>query len=348
MDNQQSALKDNKKADKPLKNVKDMLNAVLKIQITHLGGPEVLTFETSTEQAPGQGEVWIEQSAIGVNYVDIQQRKGERPLPLPSGLGFEAAGRVTAVGPGVTNISVDDRVAYAGGAPGAYATGRLYPSNRLVRIPDKVTDVEAASVLLKGITAQYLIKSTYPVGKGTVMLLYGAAGGVGQIIASWAKHLGARVIGVVSNNQTETALAAGCDEALIWGAVDVAAEVTKLTAGKKADVVYDPIGRATFETSLKSLRTRGMLVSFGISSGVPKPVDMSQLWNGSLFLTAPTIFDYIGDAVEYHQRAQDVFSAVAAEIIKPPLWKTFPFTDAALAHDAIERKQTSGAVVLKI
>ncbi|MGA2091234.1 MAG: quinone oxidoreductase [Endomicrobiales bacterium] len=326
-----------------------MINSVSKVMIFRAGGPEVLTFEKVVKQIPGNGEVWVDQTAIGVNYLDIEQRNGVMPTPLPSGLGYEAAGQVTAVGHGVTEVRVGDRVAYAGGTPSAYTSGRLYPANRLVRLPDNISDVEAAAVLFKGITAQYLIKSTYRVGKETRMLVYGAAGGVGQIMAGWAKFLGARVIGVVSKNQSEVARAAGCTDVLVWGEVDIAAEVSRITDGKKADVVYDSIGRDTFETSLNSLRKRGTFVLFGDSSGAPDPFELDTLnRKGSLYLTCPSIFHYIADQDEYHDRAGDVLAAVAKGIIKPPLWNVYPFAEAAKAHAAIEARQTSGAVVLKV
>lgn len=186
-------------------------------------------------------------------------------------------------------------------------------------------------------------------GNGKVVLLYGAAGGVGQIMARWAKHLGAHVIGVVTKDKIEVARSAGCDDVLVWGADDVSAEVARLTNGKKADVVYDPIGRDTFEASLDSLRSRGMFVSFGASSGVPPAVTVDTLnKKGSLFLTRPSIFAYTADADEYRDRAQDVLSAVATGIIKPSIWKTFPFVDVVQAHAAIESRQSAGAVVLKL
>lgn len=318
------------------------------IWLVRRGGPEVLTFEEMTEQAPGVGEVWLDQNAVGVNYLDVQQRNGAVSVPLPSGLGYEAAATVGAVGPDVVNFSVGDRVAYAGGPIGAYASGRLFPTDRLVPLPDDVSDVDVAAVLFKGITAQYLLKSTYPVGPGKVMLLYGAAGGVGQIMARWAKHLGAYVIGVVSEGKEDVARAAGCDAVLVWGAVDLPTEVVKLTDGRKADVVYDSIGRQTFEASLDSLRSRGMLVSFGTASGPPPPVELATLnKKGSLFLTRPSVFAYTADAGEYRQRAADVLAALAAGIIQASVWKTFPLAEVAKAHTAIESRQSSGAIVMR-
>ena len=223
---------------------------VMVVRLSRTGGPEVLEVDHVEQAAPGPNEVWIEHEAIGVNYLDVMQRKGAAPVPIPGGLGLEAAGRVASIGPGVSDISTGDRVAYILGGPGSYASGRLYPAARLVRIPEALTFDDAAAVLFKGITAQYLLKATCPVGPGTVILLYGVAGGVGQIMAPWAKHLGATVIGVVSKEASvERARAAGCDAVLVWGACDLPTEVARLTDGKKAHVVYDALGRETFQAS---------------------------------------------------------------------------------------------------
>ena len=204
------------------------------IRISQAGGPDVLKVVSIKEAAPGPGEVWIEQEAIGVNYLDVTQRNGSVPIPLPSGLGLEAAGRVAAIGPDVTNVAVGDRVAYILGPIGSYASARLYPAQRLVRLPDGLSAEDAATVLFKGVTAHYLLHSTYAVCPGTVVLLYGVAGAMGQIMAPWAKSLGAFVIGVVSKESSIVrAQAAGCDAVLVWGACDLPAEVAKLTDGKR-------------------------------------------------------------------------------------------------------------------
>ena len=319
------------------------------IRIVQTGGPEVMTIEELSEQTPGPGEVWLKQEAVGVNFLDVTQRNGAVPIPLPSGLGYEAAGRVNAVGPGVINVSIGDRVAYATGPIGAYASGRIFPAERLVRLPDDVSYDEAAGVLFKGITAQYLLKSVYPVGPGKVVLLYAASGALGQIMARWAKHLGAAVIGVVSSDAREyAARSAGCDAVLAWGASDMTAEVGKFTGGKKVDVVYDSIGRTTFAASLDSLRPRGMLVSFGAASGAPAAVEVGTLnAKGSLFLTRPSIFAYTADSDEYRDRAADVLAALAAGTIKPAVWQTFSLAQAAEAHAALEGRKSHGAIVLK-
>jgi NADPH2:quinone reductase len=317
--------------------------------LTQTGGPEVLVLETVEQAEPGPQEAWIEQEAVGVNFLDVTQRKGAVPIPLPGGLGLEGAGRVTAVGSAVTNVAVGDRVAYILGPLGAYASGRLYPAERLVRLPETLSFDDAATVLFKGITAQYLLKSTYPVGPGTVVLLYGVAGGLGQILAPWAKHLGAFVIGVVSKEASiERARALGCDAVLVWGACDLPAEVATLTNGRKADVVYDGIGRDTFGASLDSLRPRGLLASIGASTGAPPPIEVGTLnAKGSLFLTRPGLAAHATDITEYRERAEDVFAAVSDGIIKPSAWKAFSLADAAGAHAALESGGSAGPILLK-
>jgi NADPH2:quinone reductase len=308
-----------------------------------------MTIETISPATPGPGEVWLEQEAIGVNFLDVTQRNGAVPISLPSGLGLEGAGRVAAVGAGVANVREGDLVAYATGPIGAYANGRLYPAERLVHIPQGLTPSEAAAVLFKGITAQYLLKSTYPVGPATIIVLYGVTGGVGQIMARWAKHLGAFVIGIVSKQDTVAiAETVGCDAVLIFNPDTLAANVAEITDGKKADVVYDPIGRVSFNASLDSLRPRGMLVSFGASSGAPPAVEVGTLnAKGSLFLTRPSLAAYTANAQEYRERADDVLAAVSAGIIKPTIWNTYPLDRVADAHQALEQGKSAGAIVLK-
>lgn len=319
------------------------------IRFSEVGEPEVLQVETLEPQVPGAGEVWLEQEAVGVNFLDVTQRKGAVPVALPSGLGLEGAGRVAAVGSGVSNVQVGDRVAYATGPIGSYASGRLYPAERLVKIPDELSFEAAAAVMFKGITAQYLIKSTYPVGPGTTILLYGVAGGLGEIMAPWAKHLGARVIGVVSRQASvEKARASGCDAVLVFDPQTLAAQVRELTDGKGVDVVYDPIGRISFEASLDSLRPRGLLVSFGASSGAPSAVEMGTLnAKGSLFVTRPSLAAHTATHAEYQQRAQDVLAAVAQGIITPRIWRSYPLAEAASAHADLQAGRSSGAIVLK-
>jgi NADPH2:quinone reductase len=319
------------------------------IRLTQTGGPDVLQVEPIEKARPGAGEVWIEQDAIGVNYLDVTQRNGAVPLPLPSGLGLEGAGRVAAIGAGVANVAIGDRVAYILGPMGSYASGRLYPAQRLVRLPGGLSAEHAATVLFKGITAHYLLHSTYAVGPGTIVLLYGVAGALGQIMAPWAKSLGAFVIGVVSKEASVArAQAVGCDAVLVWGAGDLPAEVAKLTDGGKAHVVYDGIGKLTFAASLDCLRPRGLMVSLGASSGAPDPVAVNTLnAKGSLFLTRPGLGVHATELTEYRQRADAVFEAVTAGVIKPAIWKVFSLRDAAAAHAALEGGMSAGAILLK-
>jgi len=319
------------------------------IRFNQFGNPEVLNLETLSEQSPGPGEVWLEQAAIGVNFLDVTQRKGAVSVALPSGLGLEGAGRVAVVGAGVSNVRVGDRVAYATGPVGSYASARLFPAERLVRIPDALSFADAAAVMFKGITAQYLLKATYPVGQGTTILLYGVAGGLGEIMVPWAKHLGATVIGVVSKPASvEKAQALGCDEVLVFDADNLASQVARFTEGRKVDVVYDPIGRASFQASLDCLRPRGLMVSFGASSGAPSAVELSTLnAKGSLFLTRPSLAAHTASASEYQERAQDVLAAIGAGIIKPRIWASYSLADAARAHADLESGRSSGAIILK-
>lgn len=318
------------------------------IRVSETGGPEVLELHDIEVATPGPGEVWLEQEAIGVNFLDVTQRKGAAPLPLPGGLGLEGAGRVIRVGAGVSHVVEGDRVAYATGPLGSYASARLFPAERLVKLPDALSAEEAAAVLFKGITAHYLLTSTYPVGPGTTLLLYGVAGGLGSIMAQWARHLGAFVIGVVSRSASVAkARALGCDDVLVFDPATLAAEVARITDGKKVDVVYDPIGRVSFEASLDSLRPRGLMVSFGASSGAPAPLEMATLnGKGSLFITRPSLAAHTATAAEYQQRATEVLAAVAAGIITPHIWGRYALADAARAHADLESGRSSGAIIL--
>lgn len=320
------------------------------VRLHEAGPPSVLHVVDMGRTSPGPGEAWLEQEAIGVNYLDITQRSGAVRIPMPNGIGLEAAGRVAQVGPDVTHVKVGDRVVYALGPLGAYASGRIYPADRLVKLPDAISSEDAAAIFFKGLTAQYLLKSTCPVQRGTVVLAYGAAGGLGQILAAWARHLGATVIGVISKEASaERARAAGCSEVLVWGQDDLPAEVARLTDGRKADVVYDGIGRLTFDTSLDCLRIRGTMVSIGASSGTPDPVSVATLnGKGSLFLTRPGLAHHVTDIAEYRQRASDVLKAVEHGVIRPTIGQRFSLTDACKAHKALEDGTAKGAVVLTV
>lgn len=317
------------------------------VRLEHTGGPEVLKIEEYPYAEPGTGQVWIEHEAIGVNYLDAMQRNGSAPFAIPNGLGLEAAGRITKVGPDVGSFSVGDRVAYILGTPGAYSSGRIYPASRLIRLPDFLSFDEAAAILFKGITAQYLLHSTYPVAKGSVVLIYGAASALGQVLVPWAKHLGATVLGVVSREASiERARVAGCDEVLLWGE-DLADSVVKMTGGAKVDVVYDGIGKDTFETSLNCLKPRGLLASIGASSGPPATVEVSSLnAKGSLYLTRPGLAAYASDINEYLSRASRVLQAVSDGVIRPNIWRSYPLLQVRDVHSMLDAGTGEGAIIL--
>ncbi|GAB2835348.1 quinone oxidoreductase [Comamonas piscis] len=318
------------------------------IRMTAAGGPECMQMQQVDVAPPGPGEVLLAQEAIGVNPLDVLQRKGIAPIPLPSGLGLEGAGKVLALGAGVEQFAVGDRVAYATGPLGAYASERLYPAERLVKLPDSISAEQAAAVLFKGITAQYLLTSTYAVGPGTVVLLYGASGGVGQLMASWAQHLGATVIGVVSKPQSQArALAAGCAHALVFDPETLAADVRTITGGRMADVVYDGLGKLSFAASLDCLRPRGLMVSFGATTGAPPAVEMATLSaKGSIYITRPSLAAHTATAAEYQQRATAVLQAVSQGVIQAAIGRRYALADVAAAHTDLEAGQTQGAVVL--
>ncbi|MGH8111854.1 MAG: quinone oxidoreductase family protein [Rhodanobacteraceae bacterium] len=312
------------------------------------GGPEVLKLQEVAAIAPGPSEAWIEQEAIGVNFLDVTHRNGAVPVPIPSGLGVEGSGRVVSIGEGVQNVTVGDRVAYVLGPLGSYASARLIPVERLVRIPDELSFDQAAAIMLKGLTAQYLLKAAYPVDAGTIVLMYGVAGALGQIMAPWAKHLGAKLIGVVSKESSvASARSSGCDEVLIWDTCDLPQEVARITGGAMADVVYDGVGRTTFDASLDCLRARGTMVSIGATSGIPDPIDIRRINKTSLYVTRPSLVAYVSDPVEYAERATDLFGAIRDGIIEPKVWHSYPLDQAAEVHKLLEHGDTKGAVLLK-
>lgn len=318
----------------------------IRIVLDRIGAPEVLQAMPVAREQPGTGQAWLDHESIGVNYLDVTQRNGAVPIDLPGALGLEATGRVAVVGDGVSEVAVGDRVGYALGPLGSYSSGRLYPAERLLKLPDELSFKDASAVILKGLTAQYLIKTTYAVGRGTIVLLYGVAGALGAIIAPWAVSLGARVIGVVSRESSiERALAAGCSDALVWSE-DLPRQVRELTNGHGVDVVYDGIGKRTFEASLNSLRTRGTMVSIGASSGTPDPVPIAKLNKGSLFLTRPGLAAHISDVSEYRERAADLFDAIARRVVTPSIWRTYPLAEVVAAHRALEDGSSDGAIVL--
>lgn len=314
------------------------------------GGPEVLELSTVQLQPPGPLEVLVRHTAIGLNYIDTYHRSGLYPLPaLPHGLGVEAAGVIEALGASVSGLEVGQRVAYATAGPGAYAARRVVKAEQLVPIPDGVSDEVAAAVLLKGMTVEYLIRRTYPVRAGETVLWHAAAGGVGLLACQWLRHLGARVIGTVgSREKAELAQRNGCDVPILYAEVsDLSERVRSLTSGAGVSVVYDSVGRATFQSSLRALAPRGLLVSFGNASGKPDPVDVLALAaHGSLFLTRPTLAHYTRDRAELTASAQAVFELVAAGVLQPIIGQRFALRDIRRAHRELEGRQTVGSSVI--
>ena len=318
------------------------------IRIHTTGGPEVLKWEEAEVGAPGDEQARVRHTAIGVNYLDTYHRSGRYPVTLPSGLGSEAAGIVDAVGRGVVHLRPGDRVAYAGGAPGSYAEVRLLPADRLVKIPAGISDQTAAAMMLKGMTVQYLIRRTYPVQRGDLVLLHAAAGGVGLIAIQWLKALGAVVIGTVgSDEKAKIAREYGCDHVIVYTREDFAERVREISGGTGVPVVFDSVGASTFESSLNCLRPRGMMVSFGSSSGQIPPFDPMLLSRkGSLFFTRPTIGHYTTTRAELESTASELFDVVSSGRVKIVLNHTYPLRDAAKAQKDLEARKTIGSIVL--
>jgi len=318
------------------------------IMLRQTGGPEQLIFEDITIAKPGPGQVRIRHSAVGVNFIDVYHRTGLYPLPLPTSIGSEAAGIVEELGPGVTDLKIGQRVAYAGGPPGSYVEERVIPADRLVPLPDSVTDQQAASVMLQGMTVQYLLNRTYKVKKGDTILFHAAAGGVGLLACQWAKALGATVIGTVSSPaKAELARAHGADHVIDYSKEDFVAAVRDLTKGKGVPVVYDSVGKTTFLKSLDCLSMRGLMVTFGQSSGPVEPLDLRILQaKGSLFLTRPTLFHYTADRQELLDTAADLFAQMTSGKVKPTIGQTYRLADAAQAHRDLEARKTTGSMVL--
>jgi NADPH2:quinone reductase len=320
------------------------------IRIHETGGPEVLRWEDVDVPEPGPGQAQVRQTAIGLNFIDCYHRSGLYALPLPTGLGSEGAGVVTAVGPGVTEVAIGERVAYGSGAPpGAYAELRNLPAAALVRLPEGVTDAQAAAVMLKGLTAHYLLRRTYQVKSGETVLLHAAAGGVGLIFCQWARALGVTVIGTVgSEAKAELARAHGCAHTLVHGQDDIAKRVRELTGGRGVPVVYDSIGKDTFMASLDALAPLGLLVSFGQSSGVVPPFDLRVLSDkGSLYVTRPSLRTYAAKRDDLIEGAEALFEIITGGKVKVEIGATFPLRDAAEAHRALEGRRTTGSVILQ-
>jgi NADPH2:quinone reductase len=320
------------------------------IRFEKSGGPDVLSWQQVEVGKPGQGQVRLRHTAVGLNYIDTYQRSGLYPMPMPSGLGSEAAGVVEEVGPGVSGLKPGDRVAYAGGPIGAYTDERVMPADRLVPVPDGITDQQAAAMMLKGMTAWYLVRRTHPVKRGETILVHAAAGGVGLIVCQWAKHLGGTVIGTVGDEE-KAALAKqnGCDYPILYKQEDFVAKVTELTHGKKLPVVYDSVGKDTFYKSLDCLAPLGLMVSFGQSSGTVGPVDIGILAaKGSLFLTRPTLNTYTATREDLLTAAGDLFDVVKSGAVKIAVNQTYPLREAAQAHRDLQDRKTTGQTVLTV
>jgi len=318
------------------------------IRFHRTGGPEVLQVEDLPAGDPGPGQVRLHHGAIGVNFIDTYHRTGLYPLPLPAIPGSEGAGTVDAVGAGVSHVAPGDRVAYAGGPPGSYCQVRVMAADRLVKLPAGVSDRQAAAMLLKGMTVQYLVTRTFAVKPGDTVLLHAAAGGVGLIACQWLKALGATVIGTVGTDEKAAlARAHGCDHAIVYSREDFVARVKELTGGRGVPVVYDPVGKSTFQGSLDCLQPRGMMVSFGNASGAVPPVDLLQLSSrGSLFVTRPTLVSYTSNRAELTATADDLFEMVASGKVKVAPSATYPLAEAAQAHRDLEARKTTGSLLL--
>ena len=320
------------------------------IRIEETGGPEVLRWVQMEVGAPGEGEVRLAQTAVGLNYIDVYHRSGLYPMELPSGIGLEAAARVEAVGAGVTDLKEGDRVAYAAPPIGAYAEARLMPAHRLVKLPDEIDDRLAAAMMLQGMTVQYLIRRTHQVKAGDTVLFHAAAGGVGLIACQWLKALGATVIGTVgSDAKAELAKAHGCDHAIVYTRENFVEQVKEITGGEGVPVVYDSVGRDTWEGSLDCLAQFGLMVSFGNASGPVPPVNLGVLSaKGSLFVTRPTLMNYTAKRSDLVASANELFEVVRSGAVKVEVNQTYPLAEAVQAHRDLEARKTTGSTVLTV
>jgi len=317
------------------------------IRIHETGGPDVMKWEQVPTPQPGPGEALIRHAAVGLNYIDVYFRTGLYKAPLPATIGMEGAGTVVTVGEAVTDLSPGDRIAYAGGPIGAYATERVIAADRLVKLPDAIEFNTGAAMMLQGMTAQYLLRRTFPVQKGQTILVHAAAGGVGLILCQWASHIGATVIGVVSTEAKAALAAANGAHHTVIGHANLAAEVKRITQGAMVPVVYDSVGRDTFAASIDCLAPLGMMVSYGSASGPVPPVDVSMLGaKGSLFLTRPSLATYTAARADLVATSSDLFNAVISGAVNIQVHQTFPLAEAAAAHEALEARQTTGSTVL--
>ena len=319
------------------------------IRIHETGGIEVMRWEDFDPGAPAAGEALVRHEAVGLNFIDVYHRTGLYPLPsLPAIPGMEGAGMVEAIGEGVIEVAVGDRVAYAGLPPGAYAEVRLIPAHRLIKLPEAISAQQGAAMMLQGMTARYLIYGCYPVKGGDRILIHAAAGGVGLIVCQWANHLGATVIGTVgSAEKAELAQAHGCHHPILYNEEDFADRTREITDGRGVDVVYDSVGQATFMKSLDCLRPMGMMVSFGQASGSVPAFDPGLLAaKGSLFLTRPSLMTYTAERDALLAHARDLIEVVQSGAVKIEVKQTYPLSEAARAHQDLEARKTTGSTVL--
>ncbi|WP_261521778.1 quinone oxidoreductase family protein [Burkholderia multivorans] len=312
------------------------------------GGPDVMKWVDVEVGAPQAGEVRIKQHAVGLNYIDVYFRTGLYPQPLPGGLGMEAAGEVTAVGEGVSALKVGDRVAYVAQPPGAYAQERVLSAERVVKLPDGIGYDDAASVMLQGLTAHYLLRRTYPVKAGDTILIHAAAGGVGLLVCQWAKALGATVIGTVgSDEKAELAKAHGCDHPIVYTRENFTQRVKEITNGAGVPVVYDSIGKDTYIGSLDCLAPLGYFVSFGNASGPLPPIDSKEFSSrGSLFFTRPTLFSYIAKRADLESATAELFDVILSGKVKTSINQRYPLAEVGRAHADLEARKTTGSTVL--
>ena len=312
------------------------------------GGPDVMELETVTLPAPAAGEVQIQQTAIGLNYMDVYQRSGAYPLPLPSPLGQEAAGEIIALGEDVSDLAIGDRVVY-GGVLGSYASHRNAPAARCIKIPDGITDEQAAAVLMKGLTVEYLMNRTYQVKAGQDVLFWAASGGVGQLAGQWGKHIGARMIGVTAGAENCAAIKKlGYADALDRKSEDIGARVRELTDGKGVPVVYDSVGAASFDASIDSLATYGLLVSFGATTGPAPDVSPHLLQvKGSLYFTRPTLANYVASREDLVHSAGETFRLMKEGVLSVNVNQRFELGDIVAAHEALESGETTGSTILR-
>lgn len=317
------------------------------VRVARVGGPEVLEVVEVETPRPGPGEILVRHEAIGLNFIDTYHRSGLYALPLPTGLGTEAAGVVAAVGEDVVRFAVGDRVAYVVRKPGAYAEYAAVAADEAVRLPEAIDFRTAAAGLLKGLTAEALLRRVHPLQAGETTLVHAAAGGVGQLLVQWAKALGAVVIGTAgSPEKAELARKLGADHTILYREADVAAEVMALTGGRGVEVAYDSVGKDTFDGTLASLAVRGLFVSFGNASGPPAPMLSSQFARGSFFFTRPSVYHYIATAEELDTAAAALFDVITRGVVTVEVGQTFPLDDVGQAHEAMEARATTGASLL--